>query len=127
MSQIDVTIANDLIKSLNNLDNYKAIFQLLTNYTPDALNRMFQCAIFYKNTAGNMDLLKFLPGTNNVDVPVFNTGLHSRNKLIGASNEITLIGRLTADFFLQNRYLLDNTDLTIKITRCKNGFCYIGS
>ncbi len=46
---------------------------------------------------------------------------------MGASNEITLIGRLTADFFLQNRYLLDNTDLTIKISRCKNSFCYIGT
>jgi hypothetical protein len=127
MSQIDVTIANDLITTLTNLDNYKAIFQLLTNYSPDALNSMFQCALFYKDTAGNMDSIKFLPGTNNVDVPKFNYGLHARNKLMGASNEITLIGRLTADFFLQNRYLLDNTDLTIKISRCKNSFCYIGT
>ena len=31
MSQIDVTIGNDLITTLTNLDNYKAIFQLLTN------------------------------------------------------------------------------------------------
>ena len=127
MSQIDVTIANDLITTLTNLDNYKAIFQLLTNYSPDALNSMFQCALFYKDTEGNMDSIKFLPGTNNVDVPNFNNGLHARNKLMGASNEITLIGRLTADFFLQNRYLLDNTDLTIKISRCKNSFCYIGT
>ena len=58
MSQIDVTIANDLITTLTNLDNYKAIFQLLTNYSPDALNSMFQCALFYKETAGNMDSLK---------------------------------------------------------------------
>jgi hypothetical protein len=32
MSQIDITIANDLITTLTNLDNYKAIYQLLTNY-----------------------------------------------------------------------------------------------
>ncbi len=89
MSQIDVTIANDLITTLTNLDNYKAIFQLLTNYSPVALNSMFQCASFYKDTAGNMDSIKFLPGTNNVDVPKFYMGLHARNKLMGASNEIT--------------------------------------
>ena len=34
------------------------------------------------------------------------------------------MGKLFYDFFLQN--LLDNTDLTIKISRSKNGFCYIG-
>ena len=44
-----------------------------------------------------------------------NLGLFSRRDIIGASKEINLIGRLNADFFLQNRYLLDNTDLTIKI------------
>ena len=62
-----------------------------------------------------MDSLTFEPGANNVDKKLFNEGLHERRKIMGKSNEITLIGRLTADFFLQNRYLLDNTDLTIKI------------
>ncbi len=99
MSQIDITIANDLITILTNIN----IYQLLTNYSPDSLDSLFQCALFYKDTAGNMD------------------------KFISGSKELTLIGRLTADFFLQNRYLLDNTDLTIKITRSKNSFCYIGT
>ena len=126
MSQIDVTIGNDLATTLTNFDNYKAYFQLLTNYSPDSLNSLFQSALFYKDTAGNLDSLKFEPGVSNVDVPKFNTGLHARRKLMGASKEITLIGRLTADFFLQNRYLLDYTDLAIKITRSKNSFCYIG-
>ena len=126
MNQIDVTIGNDLVTTLTNLDNYKAIFQLLTNYSPDTLNSLFQSALFYKDTAGNMDSLTFEPGANNVDKKLFNEGLHERKKIMGKSNEITLIGRLTADFFLQNRYLLDNTDLTIKISRSKNSFCYIG-
>jgi hypothetical protein len=39
-----------------------------------------------------MDSLKFQPGTNNVDVPLFNTGPNVRNKLMGASYKITLIG-----------------------------------
>ena len=126
MSQIDVTIGNDLITTLTNLDNYKAVFQLLTNFSPDCLNSLFQSALFYKDTCGNMDSLVFKPGVNSVDVSKYNLGLHRRNKIMGASNEITLIGRLTADFFLQNRYLLDNTDLTIKISRSKSSFCYIG-
>ena len=126
MTQIDVTIGNDLVTTLTNLDNYKSMFQLLTNYSPATLESVYQAALFYKDTAGNMDSLKFKPGTNNVDEPLFNIGLHTRRKIMGQSNEITLIGRLTADFFLQNRYLLDNTDLTIKIHRAKNSFCYIG-
>ena len=126
MSQIDITIGNDLITTLTNLDNYKAIFQLLTNYSPDALNSLFQAALFYKDTGGNMDSLHFAPGTLNVNVPYYNLGLHARKKIMGPSNVMTLMGRLTPDFFLQNRYLLDNTDLTIKISRSKNSFCYIG-
>ena len=126
MNQIDVTLGNDLITTLTNLDNYKAIFQLLTNYSPDTLNSVFQAALFYKDTSGNMDSLVFEPGNDDVDVPKYNWGLHTRREIMGKSNEITVIGRLTADFFLQNRYLLDNTDLTIKISRSKNGFCYIG-
>ena len=59
----------------------------------------------------------------NVNVPHYN--LEDYN--LGTSNVVTLMGRLTPDFFLQNRYLLDNTDLTIKISRSKNSFCYIGN
>ena len=127
MSQIDVTIGNDLITTLTNLDNYKAIFQLLTNYSSNSLKSFFQAALFYKDTAGNMESLTFKPGVNSIDVSKYNLGLHERKKIMGASNEITLIGRLTADFFLQNRYLLDNTDLTLKISRSKSSFCYIGN
>jgi hypothetical protein len=117
MSQIHFTIANDLITTLTNLDNYKAIYQLLTNYSPDSLNSLFQRALFYKDTAENMDSVKFKEVNNKADV-------HARGKFISGSKELTLIGRLTAYFFLQYRYLLDNTDLTIKITFCKNSFCY---
>ena len=126
MAQIDITIGNDLITTLTNLDNYKSVFQILTNYSGDTLNTLFQPALYYKDTPGNMDSLFFEPGTSDANVPKYNTGLHKRRELIGSSKEITIIGRLNADFFMQNRYLLDNTDLSIKITRSKSSFCYIG-
>ena len=126
MAQIDITLGNDLITTLTNLDNYKSVFQILTNYSSDTLNTLYQPAMFYKDTAGKMESLVFEPGTDNVNVPNFNLGLHKRRALIGKSSEVTLIGRLNADFFMQNRYLLDNTDISIKITRIKTSFCYIG-
>jgi hypothetical protein len=46
MSQINLTIANDLITTLTNLDNYKSFYQLLTNYSPDSLHSLFQRALF---------------------------------------------------------------------------------
>ena len=120
MSQIDITIGNDLITTLTNLDHYKSFFQILTNYSADTLNTLFRSALFYKDTAGKMESLDFDEEANR------NLGLFSRRDIIGASKEINLIGRLNADFFLQNRYLLDNTDLTIKISRSKSSLCYIG-
>ena len=120
MSQIDITIGNDLITTLTNLDHYKSFFQILTNYSADTLNTLFRSALFYKDTAGKMESLDFDDEKNR------NSGLYSRRDIIGASKEINLIGRLNADFFLQNRYLLDNTDLTIKISRSKCSLFYIG-
>jgi hypothetical protein len=124
MAQIEISIGNDLITTFTNLDNYKSVFQIFTNYSGDTLNTLFQPAMYY--TPGNMDFLFFVPGTSDINVPMYNTGLHKRRELIRSSKEITLIGRLNADFFMQDRYLLDNTDLSIKITRSKSSFCYIG-
>ena len=75
--------------------------------------------MFYKDNAGNMESLLFQPGKSNVNVPRYNLGLHKSRELKGTYKEVTLIGRLNADFFMQNRYLLDNTDMSIKITRSK--------
>jgi hypothetical protein len=50
MAQIDITIGNDLITTLTNLDNYKSVFQILTYYSGDTLNTLFQPAMYYKDT-----------------------------------------------------------------------------
>ena len=60
MNQIDITLGNDLITTLTN--HYKAIFQLVTNCSADTLNSVFQAALFYKDTAGNMESLIFERG-----------------------------------------------------------------
>ena len=85
MAQIDITIGNDLITTLTNLDNYKSVFQILKNYSSDTLNTLYQPAMFYKDTAGNMESLLFEPGTADINVPKYNLGLHKRRKLIGRS------------------------------------------
>jgi hypothetical protein len=69
MAQIDITISNDLITTLTNIDNYKSVFQILTDYSGNTLNTLFQPAMYYKDTPGNMNSLYFEPGTSYVNVP----------------------------------------------------------
>jgi len=71
LAQIDISIGNDLITTLTYLDNYKSVFQISTHYSGDTLNTLFQPAMYYKDTPGNMDSLFFAPGTSDANVPKY--------------------------------------------------------
>jgi hypothetical protein len=55
----------------------KWVFQILTNYSGDTLNTLFQPVMYYKDTPGNKDSMFFVPRTSYVNVPKYNTGLHT--------------------------------------------------
>jgi len=52
-----------------------------------------------------------------------NSGLVTRRSFTTRANAVDMIGRIHADLFLQNRYLLNEVKVKIKLTRSTDTFC----
>jgi len=77
-------------------------------------------ALYYKDTAGNMESLDFDEDDN------INHGLATRRRLAQQSLLIDMMGRLHADIFFQERYMLNEVGVKIKLIRSKDAFCLMG-
>jgi hypothetical protein len=76
--------------------------------------------LFYKDEAGKMD-------TNDPSVDATNAGLKKRAAFTSESKEVDLVGRLHTDLFFQSRYMLNEVNTRIKLTRSKDSFCLMSS
>ncbi|KAK3920120.1 hypothetical protein KUF71_009407 [Frankliniella fusca] len=68
--------------------------------------------MWYKDTAGYMDEVK----------PQNNEGLKARHELTKNSKMFEVMGPIHSDFFNQDRFLLNNVELRIKLTRQRDPF-----
>ncbi|KAK3917943.1 Pre-mRNA-processing ATP-dependent RNA helicase prp5 [Frankliniella fusca] len=68
--------------------------------------------MWYKDTAGYMDEVK----------PQNNEGLKTRHELTKNSKMFEVMGPIHSDFFNQDRFLLNNVELRIKLTRQRDPF-----
>ena len=66
----------------------------------DAKTSQLTSALYYKDTAGNMDSVDFDDKDN------VNKGLAVRRRMARESRVIDMMGRLHADIFFQDRYCL---------------------
>jgi len=92
---------------------------MLLSYGHDANTSQLTSTLYYKDTAGNMDSFDFI---NNVD-----GGLFSRRWLCSQSRVIDMMGRLHADIFFQDRYMINEVNTKIKLIRTKDAFCLMGA
>jgi hypothetical protein len=76
--------------------------------------------LFYKDEAGKMD-------TNDPSVDATNAGLKKRAAFTSEGKEVDLVGRLHTDLFFQSRYMLNEVNTRIKLTRSKDSFCLMTS
>ena len=55
-----------------------------------------------------------------------NSGLGTRRTLARESRVIDMMGRIHADIFFQDRYMLNEVGVKIKLIRSNNAFCLMG-
>jgi len=111
-SQVDLNINNQIISSTNNCYAYKAYIETLLSNGYDAIHSQAQCAMFFKDTNGG-------------SVDFHNKGFKERSKCIEGSKMVELIGKLRIDLSSQNRYILNDTNICISLTRNTDGFCIL--
>ena len=98
------------------------MIETLLSYGEDAKTSQLTSALFYKDQAGTMDSVNV--GDN---AALRNDGLMKRRAIGSESREFDMMGRLHADIFFQDRYILNEIGVKIKLIRSKNAFCVMGA
>ena len=119
ISQVEVYLNGRLVSTVNNTYPYISMLQCLLSYGQDAANTHLGTSLYYKDTAGELDSLA--PEGEFAS----NEGLKTRYQFTKESQTVELYGRLHSDLFQQDRLLLNQVDLTLKLTRSKNEFCLL--
>jgi len=119
-SQVDISLNGTLITSSTNTYPYRAMLETLLSYGRDAKKSQLTSALYYKDTAGNMDSIDFETDDN------INDGLATRRNLVRQSRVIDMMGRIHADIFFQDRYMLNEVGVKIKLIRSNDAFCLMG-
>jgi len=121
-SQIDISLNGTLAFNASNTYPYRALLETLLTYGEDAKQSQLTRQLFYKDEAGRMDSVF----VNNQGANRPNTGLQRRRTITKESKEFDMIGRLHADLFFQERYLLNEVGMKIRLIRSKDDFCLMG-
>jgi hypothetical protein len=122
-SQVDVSLNGTLITNSSNTYHYRAYLENLLSYGPAAKSSQLTTELFYKDEAGKMDKANPLADAD-ADK---NKGLAKRHSFIVRSREVDLIGRIHSDIFFQQRYMLNEVNTKIKLTRSKDSFCLMAT
>ena len=114
-SQIDISMNGTQVTTSTNTYPYRAMLETLLSYGWDAKMSQLTSALYYRDQADRMDSVVFDANGN--------SGLKTRKTFTTTSNPVDMIGRIHADMFFQSRYLLNEVNVKIKLTRCTDAFC----
>jgi len=119
-SQADISLNGTLITASTNTYPYRAMIETLLTYGEDAKESQLTSALFYKDQAVRMNSKTIAEDTRN-------NGFFRRRRLTTRTREFDMIGRLHADIFLQERYMLNEVGVKINLVRSKDAFCLMGT
>ena len=115
---MDIELNGTLITSSTNTYPYRAILDTFLSYGEDAKKTQLTSALYNKDDAARMDTV-----TVDADANEKNNGLIQRALFTCGSRVVDMIGRLHADIFFQDRYMLNEVTAKIRLVRSKNAFC----
>ena len=146
--QVDVYFNGKQVTPAMGTYAYRSYLETLLNYDVSAKESQLSSAMYYKDTAGNMDEAGSLPSsmtiknvtavtsagnggtatltTENVSIPVpgtGNQGFAKRHTFIENSKKFTLSGPIFTDVFMSDRLLINMLDLKVVLNRSYNEFC----
>lgn len=119
-SQVDVSLNDKMITESTNTNAYKAMMSTLLTYGSDAKKSQLSAELFYKDTAGRMDVADPSAASPN-------SGLKTRYSFIKDSSTVELVGPLHVDLFYQDRLLLNGVSIRIRLNRSKNSFSLLSA
>ena len=116
--QVDVFLKEKQVTQATGTYAYRAYLETLLNYGPAAKESQLTAAMFYKDTAGKMDVTNPTLAAANA-----NMGLKKRYAFNQESGVLEMAGPLFCDVFKSERLLLSFVDLKVILNRNVNAFC----
>ena len=120
---VEIFFNQKLVSPPNNAYPYRAYIDTLLNYAPPALQSHLTAALWYVDTAGNMDAASTIART----ASTANIGLLNRRYFTLGGKTIDLIGHLHCDVFNHPKFLLNGVEMRVRLVRSKDAFCLMDS
>ena len=140
--QVDVYLNGKQVTPAMGTYAYRSYIETLLNYDVSAKQSQFSSALYYKDTAGEMDSNGSLPSTETlnyqkpggqggvgIDASIKytspgkgNQGFAQRQKFITSGNQFVLSGPIFSDIFMTDRLLLNMMDLKVVLNRSTDSF-----
>ena len=116
---MDVSLNDVQVSQSSGTYAYRAYIESLLSYEPQAKNSQLTAALFYKDTAGNMDR----PNPEQANAGERNYGLQKRASFMDKGVIVDMIGRIHSDIVFQDRYMLNEVNVKVRLVRNKDSFC----
>ena len=128
--QVDVYLNGKQVTPAMGTYAYRAYLETLLNYDVSAKESQLTSALYYKDTAGEMDnngslpVKKTITGSGDfMTMGSGNQGFAKRHQFIQDGKKFTLSGPVFVDAFMGSRLLLNMVDLKLILNRCSDQFC----
>lgn len=113
-SQLDIYFNEKLVSTSNNGYAYRAYIETLLSYGSEYKNSQGGCALYYEDTAGGI-------------ADDTNSGWKQRKEHIAGSKKLELIDKLRFNLATQHRYILNDINVRICLTRSADSFALFTS
>ena len=137
--QVDVYLNGKQVTPAMGTYAYRSYIETLSNYDVSAKQSQFSSALYYKDTAGEMNSNGSLPSLKTLNyktagnasadasdklyVPESgNVGFAKRHQFIKNGNRFVLSGPIFSDIFMTDRLLLNMMDLKVVLNRSSDSF-----
>jgi hypothetical protein len=117
-SSIEVQLGGKVITDTNGLYPFRAYLETLLNSNRDLQETQLETALWYKDVANHFQA--FDCGNNGV-----NTGLVARARYFRQSAEVEMMGRPHCDIFHQDRPILPNVSLDLRLFPSADNFLLV--
>ena len=109
-SQVDFSMKNTVVTTSNNTYPYKAYIETLLSFGEEAKDSQLTAALWYKDG-------------DNFQMGGDNGGFVKRKAMAAVSSMIDMAGKLHVDMMFQDRYILNQVAMKLRLTRSKDVFC----
>ena len=113
--QIDVELGDKQVSDNNSHYGERAYFENTLCYSKEAQDTWMMSEGFIRDTAGKMELFSRADNAEN-------KGALARGLLFDASKEVEFSGRPHCDLFIQDRAIIPNCKLALRLIPCRDNF-----